>query len=92
MTIDQLMFVSEPDAFDAVDWNDERPSESLSDRLERLNYEMMLLTKYDCDIPDRLTSEYSEALAEWMVEYEKEWERVKFAMENAPIGTIEDYV
>lgn len=87
MTLDDFFFQTAPEEFEGVDWNNDEPSESLSERVERLEYEMYVIAKYGQPIPDRLLTEYHNALDAEI----KEWESIKEAMENAPIGNVDDY-
>ena len=92
MTLDEFFFQTAPEEFEGVDWNNDEPSESLHERVERLNREACIIAKYGQAIPDRLLTEYYDALDKWVEEFSKDWERTKEAMENAPIGNVDDYL
>ena len=91
MTLDEFFFQTDPEVFEGVDWNNDEPSESVSDRLERLNNEMRIIAKYGQAIPDRMLTEYYDVLDKWIEESNKEWANVRDALENAPIGDVDDY-
>lgn len=87
MSVEQFFFESDPNDFVNVDWNDDRPTERLDDRLERLMNEMNVIAKYGYEIPDRLLQEYYGAMDEWVEQFEQDRRR----MEEAPIGCVDDY-
>lgn len=87
MTLDEFIFQTEPEELEGVDWNNEQPTETAEERLERLNFEINVFVRYGCEIPDRLLTEYYDAIDKW-AEQESEAQE---AMNNAPIGDIEDY-
>lgn len=72
MTLDEFFFQTAPEVFEGVDWNNDEPSESLDEQLERLNNEMRIIAKYGLSIPDQLLTEYHDVLDKWTEEFIKE--------------------
>lgn len=92
MSVDDFMYDYAIDMDgNGIDWSNDKPSENLAERVERLNDEIRIIAKYGCDIPDRLLEVYHDALEEWAKWAAQECERVREAMENAPIGDVDDY-